>query len=75
MSPSQQTIQCDSINYLSMIDRGLIQICIKLFKELFTTLNEVMKQDFVISVLKGNFKGQTLTAIIFIYYSIYYTLL
>lgn len=43
-----------------MIDRGLIQIGIKLFKEVFTTLNQLMKQETVISVLKGNFKGQTL---------------
>lgn len=58
-----------------MIDRGLIQICIKLFKDVFTTLNRVMKQDTVISVLKENFKGQTLRAIKFFYCSIFYTLL
>lgn len=58
-----------------MIDMGLIQTCIKLFKEVFTTLDQVMKQGSDISVLKGNFKGQTLTAITFIYCSISYTLL
>lgn len=62
---------------------GLIQICIKLLKEVFTTQDQVMKQSSVISVLKGNFKGQTLTAITafiairlnVIYCSISYTLL
>lgn len=38
-----------------MIDRGLIQICIKLFKEVFTTLNLVMKQDTVIC-FEGKFQ-------------------